>query len=88
MMKAFHVWVTPLDYEYMVCVDGVDNAQWLLGQLAGSFVFRSARPIYHKESSSLCTFQVPRNSRLPFSRFQKLLSAMPEVNLLRIAAAK
>jgi hypothetical protein len=87
MMNVFRVWVTPLDYEYLVCVDGLDNARWLLATLAGSFVFRSAQPIYHNDGSSLCTFQVPRNS-MPFSRFQRLLRAMPEVNLLRIAVAK
>jgi hypothetical protein len=86
MMNVFRVWVTPLDYEYLVCVDGLDNARWLLATLAGSFVFRSAKPIYHDEGSSLCTFQVPRNSTLPFSRLQKLLSGMPEVNLLRVTA--
>ena len=44
-MKAFRVWVRPLDYEYLVCVDGVENARWLLDQLGRSFVFRSAQPI-------------------------------------------
>lgn len=86
MMQAFRVWVTPLDYEYLVCVDGLDNARWLLAALAESFVFGSAQPIEHDEGSSLCAFQVPRNS-LPFARLQKLLRAMPEVDLLRIAAA-
>ena len=86
-MNAFRVWVTPLDYEYTVCVDGLENARWLLGQLAGSFVFRSARPIYSGEGSTLCSFQVPRNSMLSFSKFQKLLNVIPEVNLLRVVVA-
>ena len=85
-MQAFRVWTTPLDYEYLICVDGLDNARWLLAALAESFVFGSAQPIGYSEGSPLCTFQVPRNS-LPYSRLQKLLRAMPEVNLLRIAAA-
>lgn len=87
-MEAFRVWATPLDYEYLVCVDGMDNARWLLAELAGSFVFCTAQPIHHNEGSSLCTFQVPRDSMLPFSKLQKLLRAIPEVKLLRIAAAK
>ena len=86
-MNAFRVWVTPSDYDYLVCVDGLDNARWLLAELARSFVFRSAQPIDQNERSSFCTFLVPRNSMLPFSRFQKLLGAIPEVTLLRIAAA-
>lgn len=85
-MNGFRVWVTPLNYEYTVCVDGLDNARWLLDQLAGSFVFRSARPVYHDEGSTLCTFQVPRNSTLSISRFQRLLNVLPEVNLLRVIA--
>jgi hypothetical protein len=87
MMKAFRVWVRPLDYEYMVCVDGMDNARWLLDQLAGSFIFRSAQPINEEHNSTLCTFQVPSNSQLPFARFQRALAAIPEVTLLRAAAA-
>jgi hypothetical protein len=82
-MKAFRVWVRPLDYEYLVCVDGVENARWLLDQLSSSFIFRSAQPINQEQDSTLCTFQVPSNSLLPFPRFQKALAAIPEVNLLR-----
>ena len=87
-MNAFRVWITPSDYDYLVCVDGMDNARWLLAKLARLFVFRNARPIHQNERSSLCSFEVPRNSMLPFSRFQKLLGAIPEVSLLRIAAAR
>jgi hypothetical protein len=71
----------------MVCVDGMDNARWLLDQLSSSFVFRSAKSINEEENSKLCTFQVPCNSSLPFGRFQKLLAAIPEVILLKVAAA-
>jgi hypothetical protein len=86
-MKAFRVWVRPMDYEYLVCVDGMDNARWLLDQLGRSFVFRSAESISEEENSALCTFQVPCNGLLTFSAFQKLLAAIPEVTLLRVAAA-
>jgi len=81
-MDAFRVWVRPLDYEYLVLVDGESNARWLLDQLAGSFVFRSAQPICREVSSTLCTFQVPCNALLPFARFRRLLAAIPEVTLL------
>ena len=87
MMNAFRVWVRPLGYEYQVCVDGEANAHWLLDRLAGSFVFRSGRPIFTEDASTLCTFQVPCTSVLPFARFQKLLASIPEVNLLSLAAA-
>jgi hypothetical protein len=86
-MDAFRVWVRPLDYEYLVYVEGEDNARWLLDQLAGSFVFRSAQPISKEDSMMLCTFQVPCNELLPFARFQKLLAAIPEVTLLSTGIA-
>jgi len=81
-MDVFSVWVRPLGHEYLVCVDGVENAKWLLGQLSRSFVFRSAEPVRDEHGSSLCTFHVPYDSRLTVSRFNKLLSGMPEVTLL------
>jgi len=85
-MESFRVWVRPLDYEYLICVDGVENAHWLLERLSGSFVFRSAQPISQQGGSAMCSFQVPCNSQLPFSRFQKVLAAIPEVTFLRVAA--
>lgn len=81
-MDRFRVWVQPCDYEFLVCVDGMQNAQWLIDQLGWSFVFRSARPIYREESSSLCSFQIPCHAQLPFAKFKKLLTAMPQVRLL------
>ena len=86
-MDTFRVWVRPSDYEFSVCVDGVENARWLIDQLGRSFVFRSAQPIYQEHSSTLCSFQVPRYAQLSFSSFSKMLAAMPRVMLLRVAAA-
>jgi hypothetical protein len=65
----------------------MENARWLIDQLGHSFVFRSAQPIYQETSSTLCSFQVPINAQLSLSRFQKILTALPEVTLLRVAAA-
>jgi hypothetical protein len=87
-MIPFRVWVRALDYEYLVCVDGEANARWLLDQLAGSFIFRSAQPIFTEDASTLCTFQVPCNALLPFARFQRLLAAIPQVTLSPISAAR
>jgi hypothetical protein len=85
-MDTFRVWVRPSDYEFLVCVDGMENAHWLIDQLGRSFVFRSAQPIYQEQSSTLCSFQVPCNAQLPFSKFKKMLAAMPQVTLLSVAA--
>jgi len=86
-MKAFRVWVRPQDYEFLICVDGVDNARWLLDQLGRSFVFRSAQPISQDGKSSLCSFQVPCGPLLSLTKLQKLLANIPEVTLLRVATA-
>jgi hypothetical protein len=63
----------------------MENAHWLIDQLGRSFVFRSAQPIYQEQSSTLCSFQVPRHAQLPFSKFKKLLAAIPQVTLLCLA---
>jgi hypothetical protein len=86
MRDAFRVSVGQLDYEYLVCVDGLANARWLLDRLADSFIFPSAKPIYQEQGSTLCSFQVPRSSLLRFSTFQAMLAAIPEVTLSKGSA--
>ena len=86
MIDRFRVWVRPSDDEFSVCVEGMENARWLVDQLGRSFVFRTAQPIYQESSSTLCSFQVPCNAQLPFAKFQKLLVALPQVTLLRVAS--
>jgi hypothetical protein len=86
-MDTFRVWVRPSDYEFLVCVDGVENARWLIDQLGRSFVFNSAQPIYQEHTSTLCSFQVPCHAQLPFTKFKKMLAAIPQVTLLRVASA-
>jgi hypothetical protein len=75
----------PMDFAYRVSVDGEDNARWLLGELAGSFIFRSDLPLCRLDASSLYTFEVPCNVLLTFGRFERLLSAIPQVALLSSA---
>ncbi len=81
-MNVFVVGMRRDDHEYVVCVDGLANAQWLLSQLGHSFVFRSARSIAEKPGSALCTFRVPCDARRPLAWFTKLLASIPEVRLL------
>jgi hypothetical protein len=81
-MEVFRVWVQAMDYEYRVAVDGAKNARWLLERLSRAFVFKSAMPMGENSRSTLCTFQVPYNAKLPFAVFRKLLSAIPEVSLV------
>jgi hypothetical protein len=82
MMNVFAVGVRRVEHEYVVCVNGLANAKWLLRQLVRSFVFGSARPIGEETGSALCTFRVPCDARLRHAGFNKLLTALPEVCLL------
>jgi hypothetical protein len=82
MMNVFAVGVRRVEHEYVVCVDGLANAKWLLSQLARSFVYGSARPIGEETGSALYTFRVPVDARLPLSGLNNLLTAIPEVLLL------
>ncbi len=86
-MNAFRVWIRPQDYDFLICVDGFENARWLVDQLGGAFVFRSAQPISQDSKSALCTFQVPCGPLLSLTKLQRLLGGIPEVILLRVAAA-
>jgi hypothetical protein len=81
-MRVFAVAVRRVGHEYLVCVEGIANAKWLLEQLARSFVFRSARAISEEPGSAVCSFHVPYNSRLSAVHFNKLLTSIPEVLLL------
>jgi hypothetical protein len=86
-MKSFRVWVQPMDYEYRVSVDGEENADWLIGELSRSFIFKSALPLINEDESSVYSFQIPCNSLLPFGVFRRVLASMPCVQLTMQAAA-
>jgi hypothetical protein len=80
-MHQFSVWVRLLGSHYLVNVEGLNNANWLLSQLSRQFVFRSAEPIREDRDSPFCTFHVPYDPRLPVRQFRQLLEAIPEVRL-------
>jgi hypothetical protein len=81
-MKAFGVSLRHLGSACRVRVDGTKNAQWLLDRLGRSFVFKTADPIYEETSSSYCTFHLAYNSEMSRRGFERLLAAIPEVNLM------
>ena len=45
------------------------------------FIFKTCEPVNEDESSSCCTFRVAESSQISRHRFQRLLSAIPEVKL-------
>ena len=84
-MNTFRVWLQLSDYGCVVQVEGIDNAHWLLDQLGRSFVFRSAEPIVERQNTPVCTFRVAYGPLTSIHQLQRLLAAMPEVVLARVA---
>lgn len=82
MQGAFRVWLRPLGYEWRVCVDGLECAQWLLVRLSEAFGLQSRQGISQELGSRLCTFQVPYDPPYSYSRLKDLLAAIPEVQLM------
>ena len=82
-MKPFRVWLRPKGDFCHVRVDGIENLQWLLGQLSQSFVFRTFEPIQQIDESVHCTFDVPCNPPLTQPALRKLFAGIPEVQLMR-----
>jgi hypothetical protein len=81
-MNTFRVWIRPLGDDCRVRVDGMQNARWLLDRLSQWFVFKGSESIHDDEASSCSTFRVPYSSQLSRPRFEKLLTAIPEVKLM------
>ena len=81
-MNAFRVWIRSLGDTSRVRVEGNENARWLLRRLNQSFVFKSSEPLREQQDTLCCTFEVPHGSQTTRSTFQKLLAAIPEVELL------
>ena len=82
-MKPFGVWIRPMGDFCRVRVDGIENLQWLLGQLSQSFVFRTFDPVREVAGTSHCIFQVSCNPPLSHASLRKLLIAIPQVRLMR-----
>lgn len=83
-MNTFRVWTRPTGTTCNVRVDGIKikNANWLLNRLSQSFIFKTAEPIYDDAGSSCATFRVLYGSQVSRSRFEKLLGAIPQVDLM------
>lgn len=80
-MKAFSVWMTRLDGASRLRVDGLENANWLIGRLSESFVFKTSTPIDESRDSPNCAFSVAHNSHMSGPRIERLLAGIAEVHL-------
>jgi hypothetical protein len=81
-MRSFRVWIRPNGDFCHVRVDGKQNAKRLLDCLSQAFVFKTFEPMTEDEGSSCCNFLVPYNPPLSRSSFVKLLTAIPDVQLM------
>ncbi len=82
MAPLFRVWIRPLGNACRLRVDGLMNAQWLLNRLSQSFVFKTSQAVVEEHDSSYCTFQVAYSSRVPRLTLDRLLAAIPEVQVM------
>jgi len=81
-MNAFRVWIRSLGDASRVRVEGSKNADWLLGRLSQSFVFKSSAPVLQERGNPCCTFEVFYGSQTSRSTFERLLGTIPEVTLM------
>ncbi|MBN1908484.1 MAG: hypothetical protein JW818_01985 [Pirellulales bacterium] len=81
-MNSFHVWIRPLGSRCRVRVDGLQNAQWLLGQLGQLFVFKTAEPVNEESDSLCCSFLVQYDPQTSHRGLEKTLAGIPEVILM------
>jgi len=81
-MSSFRVWIRPTGGTCKVRVDGITNAAWLLNRLSQSFIFKTSEPIRDDSGSSCSTFRVLYNSQVSRFTFEKLLAAIPQVELM------
>jgi hypothetical protein len=77
----FRVWLSPLGATCKVRVDGIDNANWLVNGLRQSFVFESSEPVSDLDGTGCCTFDVVYCSPACFRTLERLLTAIPEVEV-------
>lgn len=82
-MTKFRVWIRYLGPTCRVRVDGLANANWLLGHLTQSFVFKTAEPLAVSPGTSICNFHIPYTPPLTRARFESLLGAIPQVQLMQ-----
>jgi hypothetical protein len=87
-MNPFQVWIRPWGSGARMRVESMANATLLLDRLSRSFVFKGSEPVNEEECFPCCTFRVPCNSQMSYTRFKKLLDGIPEVAMMMDPAAE
>ena len=87
-MRAFPVWVHSNGIVCQVRVEGFKNVHWLLERLSRVFIFKTSEAVHEGWGSSSFTFSVIHSFQMTQPKFERLLRAIPEVRLTRIAAKR
>lgn len=82
-MTKFRVWVRSIGPGCRVRVDGIANANWLLGRLTQSNVMAPLEPLGVSPGAAICNFNVSYTPSLTLSGFESLLATIPEVCLMQ-----
>jgi hypothetical protein len=81
-MKAFNVWLSRMDGDSRLRVDGLENTNWLLRRLSEYFVFKTSEPLRDVSDSSDYTFRVAFNSQMSCRQFEKILAGIAEARVI------
>lgn len=87
-MKAFDVWVSSKGEACLVRVDGFKNTLWLLDRLSQFFIFKTSESLREEANSLSVSFSIIHSFRMTQPKFERLLAAIPEVRLTRVAAQR
>lgn len=82
-MTTFRVWIRCLGPKCRVRVDGRENARWLMGRLQQSGTLNTVEPLPGGAAPSVFDFYVGYVPPLTRTRFESLLSEIPEVQLMQ-----
>jgi len=85
-MQTIRVAVQDLSDAYLIRVDSLPEATWLLARLSHAFVFKSASDVQRAAGSLDYTFEIPALPWLTCDRLKELLAAMPRVSLISAPA--
>lgn len=68
-------------YACRVCVEGVDNAHWIVDRVSKMFAFRTSEPMREGVRPAQRIFRVAYGSQLSYRKLATHLSAFPGVRL-------
>ena len=88
-MRTVRVAVLDQVHSYVVLVDSIQDAVWLIGRLSLVFILRSRQDIQRvSDGGSHCTFEIAAQPWLSCERLNESLRALPRVVLTEISGTE